>query len=429
MELISAIATAQGAGGVSIIRVSGEGAFSLARNMFSHRGEFEPYRMYPGKIDCGTFSDFGMCVCFRAPHSFTGEDVAEFHCHGGIEIPRAVYRRTLELGARPAEAGEFTRRAFLNGKLSLSAAEGLGEMIGARSEAQAKAGYLLYGEKLTKEAKRLQNILKECLARVDADVDYPEEDLSAVSGEEIEAHLYEIETALSALLKQYRAGKRIREGVNVALCGKPNAGKSSLLNALLGYDRAIVSSEAGTTRDAVEGTLELHGVLFLLTDTAGLREGAGEVEQEGIRRAHAAMERADVIVWVREDEELPPALPEGAQLIIVGSKSDVRRETDCDINVSSVTGEGIQELKQLIFERGFGKQNDNVYLMEERHYRAVEEAKEAASAARSAILNGLPAELYAEDLKRAYEALGLLSGETATEEIISEIFSKFCVGK
>ena len=193
MELISAIATAQGAGGVSIIRVSGEGAFSLARNMFPHRGEFEPYRMYPGRIDCGTFSDFGMCVCFRAPHSFTGEDVAEFHCHGGIEIPRAVYRRTLELGARPAEAGEFTRRAFLNGKLSLSAAEGLGEMIGARSEAQAKAGYLLYGEKLTKEAKRLQNILKECLARVDADVDYPEEDLSAVSGEEIAARLGEIE--------------------------------------------------------------------------------------------------------------------------------------------------------------------------------------------------------------------------------------------
>ena len=397
--------------------------------MFSHQGEFEPYRMYPGKIDCGSFSDFGMCVYFRAPRSFTGEDTVEFHCHGGIEIARAVLQRTLDLGARPAEAGEFTRRAFLNGKLSLSAAEGLGDMISARSEAQVKAGYLLYGEKLTAEGKRLQGLIKECLAMVDADVDYPEEDLSVVTGEEVDVRLGTVEEALAALLKQYRAGRRIREGVNVALCGKPNAGKSSLLNALLGYDRAIVSAEAGTTRDAVEGTLELHGVLFLLTDTAGLREGAGEVEREGIRRAHAAMERADVIVWVREDEELPPALPEGVELIVVGSKSDVRREKDCDINVSSVTCEGIQELKQLIFERGFGKQNDSVYLMEERHYRAVEEAKEAVLAARSAILKGLPAELYAEDLKRAYEALGLLSGETATEEIISEIFSKFCVGK
>lgn len=429
MELISAIATAQGVGGIAVIRVSGEGALPLARKMFSYKGEFEPYRLYPGHIDCGAFSDRGMCVYFRAPHSFTGEDTVEFHCHGGVEIARAVYQRTLDLGARPAEAGEFTRRAFLNGKLSLSAAEGLGEMISARSEAQAKAGYLLYGEKLTKEGKRLQDLLKECLARVDADVDYPEEDLSAVTGEEIEERLAIVQDALSALLMQYRAGKRIREGVNVALCGKPNAGKSSLLNALLGYDRAIVSSEAGTTRDAVDGTIELHGVLFRLTDTAGLREGEGEIEKEGILRARAAMERADVVVWVREDEELPPALPEGAELIIVGSKSDVRRETDCDINVSSVTGEGIQALKELIFERGFGKQNDSIFLMEERHYRAVGEAREAVRTARKAIAEGLPAELYAEDIKRAYVALGLLSGETATEEIISEIFSKFCVGK
>ena len=428
MELISAIATAQGVGGVAIIRVSGEGALPLAKKMFSRTGDFEPNRLYPGNIDCGAFSDYGMCVYFRAPHSFTGEDTVEFHCHGGIEIARAVLKRTLDLGARPAEAGEFTRRAFLNGKLSLSAAEGLGEMISARSEAQVKAGYLLYGERLTAEGKRLQALLKECLACVDADVDYPEEDLSAVTGEEIEERLSRVEEGLTVLLKQYRAGKRIREGVNVALCGKPNAGKSSLLNALLGYDRAIVSSEAGTTRDAVEGTLELHGVLFLLTDTAGIREGAGEIEKEGIRRAKAAMERADVVVWVREDDA-PPEVPEGAALIVVGSKSDLARTTRCDINVSAVTGEGIEALKELIFERGFGRQNDNVFLMEERHYRAVGEAKEAVRAARAAIQAGLPAELYAEDVRRAYLALGLLSGETATEEIISEIFSKFCVGK
>ena len=429
MELISAIATAQGAGGVAIVRVSGDGALSLAKKMFSRKGGYEPNYLYPGRIDGGAISDYGMCVYFRAPRSFTGEDTVEFHCHGGIEIARAVLQRTLDLGARPAEAGEFTRRAFLNGKLSLSAAEGLGDMISARSEAQVKAGYLLYGEKLTAEGKRLQGLIKECLAMVDADVDYPEEDLSAVTGEEVDERLSTVEEALAALLKQYRAGRRIREGVNVALCGKPNAGKSSLLNALLGYDRAIVSAEAGTTRDAVEGTLELHGVLFLLTDTAGLREGAGEIEKEGIRRARAAMERADVVVWVREEEEQPPVLPEGAALIVVGSKSDVRRDANCDVNVSAVTGEGIEALKELIYERGFGRQNDGVFLMEERHYRAVGEALNCARDARRAISMSLPAELYAEDLKRSYEALGLLSGETATEEIISEIFSKFCVGK
>ena len=217
MELISAIATAQGAGGVAIVRVSGDGALSLAKKMFSRKGEFEPNHLYPGRIDGGAISDYGMCVYFRAPRSFTGEDTVEFHCHGGIEIARAVLQRTLDLGARPAEAGEFTRRAFLNGKLSLSAAEGLGDMISARSEAQVKAGYLLYGEKLTAEGKRLQGLIKECLAMVDADVDYPEEDLSAVTGEEVDARLSTVEEALAALLKQYRAGRRIREGVNAGV--------------------------------------------------------------------------------------------------------------------------------------------------------------------------------------------------------------------
>ncbi len=428
MELISAIATAQGTGGVAIIRVSGEESLPLAKQMFSRKGEFEPNRLYAGTIDGGTLTDFGMCVYFKAPHSFTGEDTVEFHCHGGVEIARAVLKRTFDLGARPAEAGEFTRRAFLNGKLSLSAAEGLGEMISARSEAQAKAGYLLYGEKLTKEGKRLQALLKECLAEVDADVDYPEEDLSIETGKSSDQRLSVVESGLFALLKQYRAGKRIREGVNVVLCGKPNAGKSSLLNALLGYDRAIVSSEAGTTRDIVEASLELNGVLFLLTDTAGLREGEGEIEREGIRRARAALERADVVVWVREDDE-KPALPEGAALIVVGSKSDLGEKRDADISVSAVTGEGIEELKERIYEAGFGRENDGVYLLEERHFRAVKEANEAVRAARRAISEGLPSELYAEDIKRAYVALGLISGESATEDIITEIFSKFCVGK
>lgn len=429
MDLISAIATAQGAAGVAVIRVSGEGALELARKMFSRKGEFIPNMMYAGTIDCGEFSDYGMCVYFRGPRSFTGEDTVEFHCHGGAEIARGVLRRTVALGARPAERGEFTRRAFLNGKLSLSAAEGLAEMISAESQAQARAGFLLYGEKLTDEGKRLQNVLKECLAGVDADVDYPEEDLSADTRDAVAEKLRAVRSSLGALLMQYRAGRKIKSGVNVAICGRPNAGKSSLFNALTGSDRAIVSSVAGTTRDAIEGTLEIGGVLFRLTDTAGLRESDDPIEREGVRRAERAVKAADVVLYLEEEGGALPELSEGTAVIRVGAKSDVRRRNGCDICVSSVTGEGLDRLKKLLYERGFGRGNDGAFLLEERHYAAVKEAYGAVDDALTAIDGGAPAELYAEDVKRAWVALGTLSGETASEEIVSEIFNKFCVGK
>ena len=201
-DLISAIATAVGAGGVAIVRMSGRGALGVARKMFSRKGEFTPNYMYAGEIDAGVFRDFGMCVYFRAPKSFTGEDVVEFHCHGGTEIARGILKRTLELGARLAERGEFTKRAYLNGKLSLSAAEGVGEMIAASSEAQVRAGYLLYNEKLTSFGTALHKKLTYCLAEVDADLDYPEEDLNASSRRGIVAALAETEGELAALLAQ-----------------------------------------------------------------------------------------------------------------------------------------------------------------------------------------------------------------------------------
>lgn len=426
-ELISAIATASGRGGIAIIRVSGEGALELARKMFSRKGEFVPNVLYPGKIDCGSFCDFGMCVYFRAPHSFTGEDVIEFHVHGGTEIARGALKATFLHGARQAEAGEFTRRAFLNGKLSLSAAEGLGEMIGAESSAQVRAGYLLYGEKLTQEGMRMQALIRECLAETDADVDYPEEDLSIDVGKNVTARTMEIENALTELLSHYRAGRKIKAGVNVAICGRPNAGKSSLLNALLGYEKAIVSNIPGTTRDLVEGSLEIGGVLFHLTDSAGLRESGDLVEREGIRRAEQVMRGADVIVYLSEEEEV--SLPDGIPVIRVGAKCDLVRRSGCDVLVSSVTGEGIEALKELLYARGFGKENDGAFLLEERHYAALSEALEEVRAAQKAVLAGLPAELYAENLKSAYTALGRISGETASEDIINEIFGKFCVGK
>lgn len=427
-DLISAIATAVGAGGIAVVRMSGRGALSVARKMFSRKGKFQPNYMYAGEIDAGTFRDYGMCVYFRAPKSFTGEDVVEFHCHGGTEIARGILKRTLELGARLAERGEFTKRAYLNGKLSLSAAEGVGEMIAASSEAQVRAGYLLYNEKLTSLGTALQRKLTHCLAEVDADLDYPEEDLNASSRAEIVATLREVGQELAALLSQYAAGRKIRSGVSVALVGAPNAGKSSLLNALLGYERAIVSDVAGTTRDVVEGTLEIEGVNFRITDTAGLRESADAIEREGVRRAREAMKGADVIVWLKEDGEVPE-FPEGTPVITVGAKSDLARREDCDIVLSSYTGEGLDALRRLLYERGFGRENDGAFLLSERHYRAAQAAHEAVKEALASAEGGLPPELYAEDIRRAWETLGTLSGETASEAIVTEIFEKFCVGK
>ncbi len=426
-DLISAISTASGRGGVAIVRVSGTGALALAKKMFSHKGEYLPNMLYPGEIDCGSFRDYGMCVYFRAPKSFTGEEVVEFHCHGGQEIARGILKKTFSLGARAAQRGEFTKRAFLNGKLSLSAAEGMAEMINAESLSQIRAGYSLYTESLTDEGKRLQAVLQTCLASIDADVDYPEEDLNADSRIELSEKLKDTAQSLENLLKTYRAGKKIRTGVTVALCGAPNAGKSSLLNALLGYEKAIVSDEAGTTRDLVEGNLEIKGVLFRLVDTAGLRESDHAIEREGIRRAEKAIAAADVIVYLKEDGE-DFAFPADTPCITVGAKCDLKRRNDCDVVLSSLTGEGLEAFRELLYSRGYGQESD-VFLLEERHYRAVKDAAEAVSAARSAVESGLPAELYAEDVKRAWESLGTISGETASETVITEIFEKFCVGK
>lgn len=427
-DVISAIATAQGRGGVAIVRLSGCGALGIAKKMFSRKGEWVPNMLYPGTIDCGDFTDYGMCVYFRAPKSFTGEDVVEFHCHGGVAIARGVLSKTLACGARLAERGEFTKRAFLNGKLSLSAAEGMVDMINAESDAQVRAGYLLYGEKLTEEIRNLQSTLTDCLAGIDAEIDYPEEDLTADTAADVAEKLKVAESRLADLLYQYHAGEKIKSGVTVAICGKPNAGKSSLLNALLGYDKAIVSSVAGTTRDAVEGTIELNGVLFRLIDTAGLREAEDEIEREGIRRAEKAVSSSDVILYVKEDGE-EFTFPEGTPVVTVASKGDIRKRNDCDLCVSATTGEGLSELRNLLYEKGFGRENDGAYLMEERHYRALSAAQEGIRAALASVKRGDPAELYAAEIKRAWDKLGEISGETATEAIIDEIFAKFCVGK
>lgn len=444
-DIISAVATAHGRGGVAVIRMSGAGALALAEKMFTPTGKtpvsaFEPYKMYAGNIAGEGLTDFGLCVFFRAPKSYTGEDTIEFHCHGGENIARAVLQKTFSLGARIAQKGEFTKRAFLNGKLSLSSAEGVADMINAESQAEARAGYLLYSEKLTDAVRGVQERLKTALAQVDVFIDYPEEsaDDSEVEIGELKRTLQGASNALLDLLQGYETGKKIKSGVTVAICGKPNTGKSSLLNRLLGYDKAIVSELAGTTRDAVEGSLEIKGKKFNLYDTAGVREGGDRIENIGIERAEALIKSADLAVFVADiaggvDEEDARVLEmlKGKPVIKVFNKTDLisdDTQTDADVHTSAVTGEGILKLKELLYEKGFGESLHEAFLIEERHYTAMRRAQKSIERAVCAT-DSETLDLVAIDIKEAWDALGEVTGETATEAIIEEIFSKFCVGK
>ena len=443
-ENIAAIATAPGKGGVAIIRISGKSPLAIAEKMFKPVGkklvsDFEPYRMYPGEIDAGGFSDYGLCVYFKGPASYTGEDIVEFQCHGGESVARGILKQTFRLGAKPAGRGEFTKRAFLNGKLSLASAEGVADMINGESEAEVKAGYLLYSEKLTDKVRALQSDLKYLLAGIDVSVDYPEEDIEEQHVQELKAELHKLCGRLSALKAGYAVGKKIKSGVTVAICGKPNTGKSSLLNKLLGYDKAIVSGVAGTTRDAVEGVLEIEGRKFNLYDTAGVRESEDAIENIGIERAEAIIRSADVAVFVVDymqgvDEEDARVLEmlQGKPLIKVVNKVDILKdetETDADVYTSAVTGAGIEKLKRLLLERGFGERSeDAAFLIEERHFGALCRADESLQKAIRAC-ESQPLDLIGIDVKEAWDALGEITGETATEAIIEEIFSKFCVGK
>ncbi len=443
-ENIAAIATPAGKGGVAIIRISGKNPLALAEKMFKPAGktpvaEFEPYRMYPGQIDGGNFCDYGLCVYFKAPASYTGEDIVEFQCHGGENVARGILKQTFRHGAKPAGRGEFTKRAFLNGKLSLASAEGVADMINGESDAEVKAGYLLYSEKLTDKVRALQAELKTLLAGIDVSVDYPEEDIEEQHIAELIPPLQRLKGEISALTESYAVGKKIKSGVTVAICGKPNTGKSSLLNRMLGYDKAIVSNIAGTTRDAVEGSIEIDGRKFNLYDTAGVRESGDAIENIGIERAEAIIHSADVAVFVADgaaklDEEDAKVLEmvKGKPLIKVINKIDLTRddtETDADVLTSAVTGEGIAKLKNLLYEKSFGARGeDAAFLIEERHYDALCRARDSLQRAIAACQTQ-PLDLIGIDVKEAWDALGEITGETATEAILEEIFSKFCVGK
>ncbi len=442
-ENIAAISTGMVASGVAVIRISGDSPLSVANKMFRPLGkvsvmDFTPNVMYAGEIEAQGFSDFGMCVYFKAPKSFTGEDTVEFHCHGGTAITKGILSKILSLGVRLATNGEFTKRAFLNGKLSLSSAEGLIDMINSESVSGVKAGYYLYREKLLKKVTDIQNVLTDSLSQIDVDMDFPEEDIEQTATPKIKQDLINSIAEIDELLKTYRTGRTLKNGVKVGIVGKPNTGKSSTLNALLNYDKAIVSNIAGTTRDIVEGSIDVNGVRFNFFDTAGIRESDDVIEEIGVSLSKRILEESDLILFIadasdfnNEDEKIL-SLVKDKNLLFVINKTDVSdfRDERADLYVSALNKTNIEELSKAIFEKTVenGLDLNGDFLCEERHFEALSRAKEKLQLALSAI-ELVTLDLLAIDVKDAWDALGEISGKTATEEIINNIFAKFCVGK
>ncbi len=441
-NVISAISTASGVGGVAIIRLSGENVLNTLEKMFTPLSkktkvkDFEPYKLYVGEIDGGDFTDFGMAVYFKGPKSYTGEDMVEIHCHGGLAITRGILKQTFNLGATPATKGEFTKRAFINGKLSLDSAEGLIDMINSESVAGVKVGYSLYREKLYNKINALQDKLTFALAGIDADIDYPEEDLEETTFDEVKIVLENSLKEVKELLQKYNDGAKIKNGISVAIIGKPNTGKSSILNALLDYDKAIVSSVEGTTRDVVEGSIIINGIKFDLFDTAGIRETADNIERLGIERSNKILKSADIVLLVldgaKEIEETDKVILDSVkdkELITVYNKADLNR-VDGKFSISAKTKDGIDKLKEEMYSKAFknGIDLNGEYITEERHFASLKNAENSLIEALNNI-GKVPLDLIAEDIKSVWSYLGEITGKTASEDIIEEIFKKFCVGK
>ncbi len=441
-ENIVAISTSLAPAGVAVVRLSGDSPLSVAEKMFKPVGkikvcDFEPNKMYPGEIVCDNFTDFGLCVFFKGPKSFTGEDIVEFHSHGGVSITQGVLKKALTLGARLATRGEFTKRAFMNGKLSLSSCEGLIDMINSESESAIKAGYYLYREKLTNEVIALQNQLKDALSEIDVDMDFPEEGLEIEAHENVKTILDNVHNKIEKLLSTFSQGAMIKNGVRVGIVGKPNTGKSSLLNALLNYDKAIVSDYAGTTRDIVEGAIDINGVKFNFFDTAGIRSSENEIEMLGVKLSKRILDESDVLLFVvdganvdKSDEEIFEEIKDKNFIFVVNKidKSDYK-DKRADVYISATNKENIESVRTLLFDRVIGKVDlSGDFLCEERHYYALKNADERIKSAIGNI-DKVTLDVLAIDVKDGWDYLGEISGETATEEIIDNIFSKFCVGK
>ena len=436
MDLIAAIATPQGVGAISIVRVSGEGAWDLVARFFSSKrieGEPTPNTMYLGHFAGDGFDEQCMAVYFRAPRSYTGEDVVELQLHGGVTVTDQVLKTLLNAGARLAHPGEFSRRAFFNGKVSLSQAEGILGVINAESKSQLVAARSLMQGSLHHRIQPILDKLQELIWLIEASLDYPDEMQEELEG--FNPRLDELDASLKALLATADNGRLLRHGVSVAIIGSPNAGKSSLLNAILREDRAIVTDVAGTTRDTIVESVSVDGIRLNILDTAGLRATDDLVESLGVKRALDAAERADVVVYLLDadrgetpDPDLLKRL-EGKRVEIVYNKMDIAETPQGERAICAKTGEGVEPLLRSLASLCRTNVVSEGVLSEERHQQAVASAANHLAAARASWEGGMPLDCVAVDLRAAYSALGEVDGATATDQILDGIFGRFCIGK
>ena len=445
-DTICAPATSVGTGAVSVIRVSGPEALPIADKLIRFRsGSAAGSKGYTLKFGEIPGVDEVVAGIYRAPHSYTGEDSVEISCHASRYIAQKILSLLCEAGARPAEPGEFTRRAFLNGKMDLAQAEAVADLIAADTQAahrvavsQLKGGY-------SQELRSLRDSLVEIAALMELELDFSEEDVEFADRSKLRGLLQKASAHISALADSFRAGNAIKNGVPVAIVGPVNAGKSTLLNALLGEERAIVSDIPGTTRDTVEETLTLGGILFRFIDTAGLRDTADTIEKKGIERSYASLEKAEVVIGVldalasqeeshKAAEAIKAALSPAQSLILVRNKVDALvsvRPVDGLLDISARTGQGLDALRARLLETHGPLVSDNnaTLVTNLRHYEALRAAGESLARVQSGLDAGLSQDLLAEDLRSGIYSLNSIFGEVTSSEILETIFSRFCIGK
>lgn len=454
-DTITAIATPPGEGGLAVIRISGPKATNILDKLFSSQHEYSvakmaTHRLYYGKIKRGIASgEEVLATIMRAPHSFTGENVVEFFAHGGVLISKSIIQSIVKEGARLAEPGEFTKRAFLNGKIDLSQAEAVAEVISAKTERALKIGLSHLDGNLTREIKDIKNHIVNIIAQIEADIDYAEEEIRHLSAKQLRKRVIDNKKSIDKLVNTYEKGKVIKNGVRIAIIGRPNVGKSSLLNCLLREEKAIVTALPGTTRDVIEEAINIKGIPVRLMDTAGIRNSIGLIEKLGLKRTTQAIKNADLLLWVIDGnkcfDQKNQAVMKKTQkkpTIIVINKIDLPqrlKKTELEkitkfpiVKVSAKTGMGLKKLEENITEIALPNsigQSEMLIITNQRQFACLRKASNSLSQAINSIDRNLSPEFIALDLRKGLSYIGELVGEVFNEDILQVIFSRFCIGK